>query len=117
MFALTILVNPEGGWTLSPMPAPGFAHPTPEQVAILLDAALAQVRANIAPPAPIVLPDGWEATEDGVNVAVVLGGATSHSRNYRKDGVVVEAPCAADGSPIAATVDALNAAGAAEAVA
>lgn len=65
--------------------------------------------AMMAPP-PIALPDGWVATEDGVSVNMVIGGATTHSRTYLCDGgtehppVTKTAPCNADGSPNAETI-------------
>lgn len=100
MFAVTILVSPDGKWALSTTGAASM-----EQVAHLLKVAHEHITA------PIALPEGWEATSDGVNILSV-DGAVSHSRRYQTtpEGyptVVREAPCAPDGSPTSATVSAL----------
>lgn len=56
------------------------------------------------------LPDGWEPTADGINVEMMIGGPTSHSRTYQKDGRTVKAPCDAAGGNLPATREALLAA-------
>lgn len=56
------------------------------------------------------LPDGWEATLDGVSTTST-DGVVCYSRWYSyKGGEPVEAPCAVDGSNVPATRDVLTAA-------
>lgn len=88
-------------------------------VATVLDGVLATARGLIGqvhtgltipcPDAPAELPDGWEATLDGVSVQLDLGtGTQSFSRTYQCGEVVVSAPCRADGQAVAETVAVLN---------
>ena len=107
MFAITILTDGAGHFSLNTTGL-GRDQSREEIVALL--------RGVIEGLAPIALPVGWAPTLDGVDVAIV-DGVVSHSRGYvlthgGPDGAVVEersAPCAADGSPTAATVAALSA--------
>jgi len=75
---------------------------------------IGQVHAGQAlpcPDAPVDLPDGWEATADGINVELSIEtGGRSYSRTYKFGESVVAAPCRNDGEPTAATVAALSAA-------
>lgn len=51
------------------------------------------------------IPDGWEATNDGINVYQTLGegGGTRYTRWYQRGETRIEAVCAADGSPLPET--------------
>ena len=63
------------------------------------------------PAVPVELPDGWEATADGVNVQPTMEtGGQAHSRTYQCGETTLVAPCRQDGEPTAATVAALSAA-------
>jgi hypothetical protein len=68
-----------------------------------------RTRAELQP--PVVLPDGWSATADGVNVNMAMdSGGVTHTRTWaHTDGRIVEAPCDPSGGATATTVDALAA--------
>ncbi|HLD90772.1 MAG TPA: hypothetical protein VI911_07155 [Patescibacteria group bacterium] len=63
---------------------------------------------------PVLLPDGWEATLDGVSVVMMADtGTTTFHRTYRNDdlGLTVDAPCESNGDPIPDTLTVLNSQG------
>lgn len=67
-----------------------------------------QAISGLAVGSPPNLPDGWEATADGVNTTIQMeSGRSAYSRNYRNGEVVIEAPCSGDGSPTYETVSVL----------
>jgi hypothetical protein len=107
-------VNPDGEWQFQiRVPAGEIVHAR-DVIDLVLVPTLAQLHPQrdlpIAADAPIALPTGWEATNDGVNVEMVLGGSTSHSRVYRNGDRVVTAPCGANGEAVPETLVALEAA-------
>lgn len=65
--------------------------------------------ARMMAPPPVVLPEGWAETLDGVSI-MNTEGVVTHTRNYLCDGgtehppVIKTAPCNADGSPNAETI-------------
>lgn len=111
-------VNDDGSWGLRAHVPNGQTVTKGDLVRVLLFAA-AQLESGRADRLPTLaeeealeaerrLPDGWEATGDGINTEVVLGEGQRFSRTYRRmDGPVLVAPCAQDGSALPATRAAL----------
>lgn len=71
--------------------------------------ALEKIQGLLVLSTAVELPEGWEATADGVSTTMILGDAPKYTRKYiGETGTVVEAPCSASGNPVVETLIALT---------